>query len=359
MSEAQCRRLSSLTAALRPRETSGFTSLPVAAAGAGGFTVSVPSADGCAQMITVQLPPEIDRVSSGEMQPRPLLVSLHTWGGDYTQQDATAGGPTSLEHTSVRELCQEQEPGWIYIFPDFRGPNRRPEACGSELAQQDILSAIEWAKQEYAVDRVYLTGASGGGHMTLMMAARYPEIFAACSAWVGLSDLVSWHTRHTSTDPSDNPMPNYAAQGRACCGGAPGDSPAIDAEWAQRSPITFLAAAGRARLPLDINAGIHDGHNGSVPIRQSIDAFNAVAEAMGEHASLVSEREIQELSGGDGTGRLTQPRPGDCLPHDAVFGRAIHLRRHAGPARLSIFEGGHEGIGTAAIDFLRRFHKGR
>ena len=38
------------------------------------------------------------------------------------------------------------EQGWIYIFPDFQGPNKRPEACGSELAQQNILEAVEWAK---------------------------------------------------------------------------------------------------------------------------------------------------------------------------------------------------------------------
>ena len=152
-------------------------------------------------------------------------------------------------------------------------------------------------------------------------------------------------------------MPGYAMQGRACCGGAPGESPAVDAQWSARSPITFLSAAGRARLPLDINAGIHDGHAGSVPIRQSIDAFNAVAAAMGEHNALVSEAEIQELSQAGGVGRLTQPRSGDCVHHDAAFGREIHLRRHAGPARLSIFEGGHEGIGTAAIEYLRRFRK--
>jgi acetyl esterase/lipase len=42
---------------------------------------------------------------------------------------------------------------------------------------QDILDAVAWARDSYPVDpqRVYLTGASGGGHMTLLMVRRVLE----------------------------------------------------------------------------------------------------------------------------------------------------------------------------------------
>lgn len=100
------------------------------------------------------------------------MVSLHTWGGDHTQQD--------------NEGLAESAPklGWIYIFPDFQGPNKRPEACGSELVQQNVLEAVEWACSTYPVDRkrIYLTGTSGGGHLTLLMAAKYPGGFALLSS---------------------------------------------------------------------------------------------------------------------------------------------------------------------------------
>lgn len=42
---------------------------------------------------------------------------------------------------------------------------------------QDILAAVAWAQDNDPVDpqRVYLTGASGGGHMTLLMVRRVLE----------------------------------------------------------------------------------------------------------------------------------------------------------------------------------------
>jgi hypothetical protein len=47
-------------------------------------------------------------------------------------------------------------------------------------------------------------------------------------------------------------------------------------ECCKRSPLTYLE---RARgVPIDINHGIHDGHgNNSVPISQSLRAFNELA----------------------------------------------------------------------------------
>lgn len=41
--------------------------------------------------------------------PAPLIVSLHTWSGDWTQRDALA--QKALDR------------GWNYLHPDIRGPN--------------------------------------------------------------------------------------------------------------------------------------------------------------------------------------------------------------------------------------------
>ena len=290
--------------------------------------VRIPRADGTGQPAFVMLP----RGFEADGPERPLLVSLHSWSFGYEQRRE------DLEPLAMAE-------GWIYLFPDFRGKNNRPEACGSELAQQDILDAVEWAKQQYPVDesRIYLVGTSGGGHMTLLMAAKHPEVWAAASAWVPISDLAAWHERHADA--------NYGEMLRACTGGAPGSSEAVDEEYEKRSPLPWLA--GAKDVPLDINAGIRDGHEGSVPIRHSLDAFNAVAEAVG--GELVSEEEIQELSASP-TARLSNPKPSD-REEDAALGREIHLRRTAGKARVTIFEGGHEGIGLAAMDWVRRFRR--
>jgi dipeptidyl aminopeptidase/acylaminoacyl peptidase len=55
--------------------------------------------------------------------------------------------------------------GWIYLFPNFRGQNDKPEACASDVATRDVIDALEWVTQHYPVDhsRIYLTGFSGGG----------------------------------------------------------------------------------------------------------------------------------------------------------------------------------------------------
>ena len=267
---------------------------------------------------------------SSEKGPYPLLVSLHTWSNNYEQR-----------HDELEALAQNK--GWIYVFPDFRGRNDNPLACGSEQAQQDILATVAWAKLTYPVDeqRVYLTGTSGGGHMALLMAGRHPEVWTAVSAWASISDLAAWHQFH----PGDE----YGEMMRASMGGAPGESPAVDEEYRKRSPLTWLAAA--KDLPVDIAAGVRDGHEGSVPIRHSLEAFNVIAKAAG--AEQVSEPEIEQLSAGP-EARLAEPKPSD-LVQDQALGRAIYLRRQAGRSRVTIFEGGHEGIAAAQVDWLARF----
>jgi poly(3-hydroxybutyrate) depolymerase len=263
--------------------------------------------------------------------PVPLVVALHSWSAGVEQRNVD------------REAAAERR-GWLYLSPDFRGANVRPEACGSLKAQQDILDAVTWTLERYPVDRrrIYLTGVSGGGHMTMLMAGRHPELWAAASAWVGISDLATWHQAHVDD--------NYGAMLRACCGGSPGERAAVDEEYRQRSPLTHLHRA--AGLPLDLAAGVHDGHQGSVPVKHSLDAFNVVANAVG--APLVTAAEIAQISRPNG--RLDHPKDGDEL-YDPVFGRRIYLRRMAGPCRISIFEGGHECVAEAAIEWLARHAK--
>jgi len=285
------------------------------------------SADGTKQPSYVILPAGFDP----DGKPVPLLVSLHTWSGNLEQRNAP-----------LEKLAEQR--GWIYLFPNFRGPNQHPDACGSQLAQQDILDAVEWAKKKYPIDvrRIYLTGVSGGGHMTLLMAGRHPEVWAAASAWVGISDLAAWHKKHAGS--------KYGRMMEQSCGGAPGDSKAVDNEYRQRSPLTYLHRA--VELPLDIAAGVHDGYSGSVPIHHSLDAFNVIAKAA--KANLISAAEIKQLS--RPSGHLDQPLASDQV-EDATFGRRIFLRRTANKARVTIFEGGHEGIAAAAVAWLERHQK--
>ncbi len=259
-------------------------------------------------------------------EPRPLLVHLHSWSSGY-DQDRQAWRDEAAKYN------------WHFLQPHFRGPNNRPEACASELARQDILDALDYVLEHYAVDehRVYVAGSSGGGHMTLVMAAHAPERWAAASAWCPISDLFAWHRENVESGRK------YAEDIELCVGGTPGESDEVDAQLRYRSPLYHLEKA--EGLPLDIATGIHDGHTGSVPIHHTLRAFNVMAGVYG--AAAVTDDEIARLSRRE----LLETDE----EQDPSFDRAVHLRRYAGPCRVTIFEGGHEGLPKPALAFLARY----
>ena len=200
-----------------------------------------------------------DVLCAGKSDAVPLLVVLHTWHGDYKQTYQSA----------CADWCLKND--WAYLHPNFRGPNTRPEATGSELVIQDIADGVDYAKHAAKIDgsRIYLLGTSGGGYTALLMAGRRPALWAGVSAWVPISDLAAWYGEIKKSGRE-----NCEDVSRSC-GGPPGASKEVDREYHARSPLSYLEHA--QGLPLDINAGIRDGHDGSVPISHSLRAFNAVA----------------------------------------------------------------------------------
>ena len=259
----------------------------------------------------------------------PLLVFLHSWSGSIEQGPMLVG------------LAKQR--GWVMIAPAFRGINNHPEACASDLASQDIIDAVEYAKSHARIDtdRIYLVGGSGGGHMSLVMASRVPGLWAAVSAWVPISDLTAWHAESTARKN------NYAKMIEQCCGGKPG--PATEAEYRHRSPLFHLAAA--KGVPLDINTGIHDGHTGSVPVSHSLLAFNVLAApdkqvSVADIDFMVREQKIP-------TALATETQI------DPERQKATLFRRASGNARVTVFEGGHDSEPTAALEWLSRQRKGQ
>lgn len=262
-------------------------------------------------------------------QPTVLFVFLHSWSSDFKQNNS-------------KWQAEAVKRGWIYLHPNFRGVNNSPKACGSKFARQDILDAIDFIHKNFKVDqsRIYLAGVSGGGHMSLLMAGHHPDRFSAVSAWVGISDIADWYRFHVK----DGVPQKYAKMILQSFGGPPGKSAAIDAEYVDRSPIHHLSAS--ADLPIDIFAGVNDGHAGSVPVRHSLVAFNEIAKVHG--TSVVSDREMRQLWENR---QLSSPQASDKVT-DETLGREIKLRRESKHSRVTIFEGGHESIPAAAIAWL-------
>lgn len=283
----------------------------------------VSNGDGTSQPAMFYAPPP-----TASAQASPLLVALHTWSSGHEQADSIV----------YAKWCISR--GWAFVHPHFRGPNDKPSAMGSALVVADILGAVEAARQRTHIDpgRIYLIGESGGGHAALLVAGRAPQLWAGVSAWVAPVDLIAFYNESRTRG-----LP-YADNIARACGGPPLSGTAAEAECRRRSATTYLAAA--RDIPIDINTGVRDGHDGSgsVSIRHSFTAFNLLADP----ADRYPEPEIEQMAR-----EATVPAELQFQQRDPLFGAVnVLLRRQSHNVRLTVFDGGHQAIASAGLAWL-------
>ncbi|WP_339737464.1 GDSL-type esterase/lipase family protein [uncultured Sunxiuqinia sp.] len=280
---------------------------------------------------------EIESKADGKMQQavfykttlekqQPLIVSLHTWSGDYLQEDPLAG--------------EVELHNWNYIHPDFRGPNNNPEACGGELVLADIEDAIGFAIQQGNVDtsEVHIIGVSGGGYATMLafMKIRFPV--KSFSAWAGISNLNDWYYESVGRQL------RYARDLEGVTTGSAGFDAA---EARKRSPIFMdFQPELRKNATLRIYTGIHDGCAGSVPITQSINMFNKLLPEIYPDKKGESVSDSLKLV-------LLEKRMNPGGIEGILGGRKIHLQRWLPNLSLTVFEGGHEMLVPQALALLQ------
>ncbi|MDF2669388.1 MAG: peptidase family protein [Paenibacillus sp.] len=117
-------------------------------------------------------------------RPSYMLVKLHGWH-------------MSMPMPERRETPLDSP--YLIVQVDMRGRafSEGEEDCnGYELI--DIYDAVQFVRSEYseyllAPDPVYLEGGSGGGGNVLAAAAKFPDLFAAASAYYGISDYAVWY----------------------------------------------------------------------------------------------------------------------------------------------------------------------
>lgn len=261
--------------------------------------------------------------------PRPLIVSLHTWSGEYTQRD-------DLAHQIIAH-------DWNYIHPDFRGVNNTPKALGSRYAIDDIEQAIAYAIKNGRVDRqnIHVIGASGGGYATLYTFMNSKHKICSFSAWVPISDIEAWYYQ------SAGRKNRYADHILAAT--SPGEDVLNSEEARKRSPIFMETPADlRSDSKLTIYAGIHDGYEGSVPVSQSVLFYNKLIRDFGAAADqMVTEKEILDL-----LSMRTYPK----LPEEKIGDRKIIFKRNYNNISLVLFEGNHEMLTDVALELLPVIH---
>jgi pimeloyl-ACP methyl ester carboxylesterase len=249
--------------------------------------------------------------SAESNRPEPLLVSLHTWSGDFSQEDP-------LAHMA-------KQAGWNYIHPDFRGANRTQDACLSEKAITDIDDAIQYAIENGNVDldNIFVVGMSGGGYAVLGAYLKTRHTVNAFLAWCPISDLTAWYYQSLQRNPK------YARDILRCTS----NGPVLDIKEAKsRSPL-FWQFPEKLNGRLEIYAGIHDGHTGSVPISHSIEFFNRLAAHSGRVENMVAHQDFVAL--------LTYG-----INEETTYGfigkRRIFFKSDISNASLIVFDGGHE-----------------
>lgn len=280
----------------------------------------------------VEIPSKIDGYCqnayffrSTKNNPRPLIVSLHSWNGDYTQRDTFAD-------ISARHNIN-------YIHPDFRGANVRKEACCSNLAISDIDDAISYAIENSNIDtsKIFMIGGSGGGHAALCAFMKSNYQIKKFSVWVPITDLIAWH-RESAVIGN-----NHDKEILECTNSKNGNLNIENAKL--RSPIFMKTPIEKlADNKLSIYAGVNDGVIGSVPITHSINMYNKV---------------LSDLMISDSTKYVSIKEKLFLLEHRmpySSFGfigdRKICLFKESGNVSLTIFDGEHETLPTYAFEEL-------
>ena len=262
---------------------------------------------------------------------RPLLVGLHTWSGDYRQETGN----------ELYDFCVERN--WNFIFPNLRGPNNNPESTGSEYVISDAEDVLKYAAENSNVDtdRIYLIGASGGGYTALLLASKLPGIWAGVSAWVPITDLYQWLIE------TENTYPKYFNDIINSCGGDPRNDSLALTECIKRSPVTHLENA--VNVSIDLNSGIHDGHTGAVPVSHSLNAFNILAA----DSDTLTSNQIEFITENE---MIPEELKFNFL--DADYGEnKVLFRRKSRNVRVTIFEGTHQMIASAGINWLSQQSK--
>jgi poly(hydroxyalkanoate) depolymerase family esterase len=204
----------------------------------------------------------------------PLVVALHgcTENADVYRQ--LSGWDTLAEAK-----------GFIVLFPQ-QSSSRNYENCWNWFVSADmhrgsgepaiIAGMVSSVEQKYAVDmhRVYVAGFSAGGAMANVMAATYPDVFAAvgvgsgceynglpCVGWQGPPASQTGQAAYQAMGTHARVMPAIVFQGDSDYIVAPANGPLIVQEWQITDNYVLDGAAigPIPSAPLSVANGVSSG----------------------------------------------------------------------------------------------------
>jgi dipeptidyl aminopeptidase/acylaminoacyl peptidase len=199
-------------------------------AGVLAFGIAVTIANGAAVMTDVTFTAAFDGSEQRYVQILPdgfdstgrhdVLIGLHGLFADRWQ----FATDTRDECRAARDAAAERN--MIYLSPDYRGPS-----CMNTPAESDVVQIIGLVKARYLVSRVFICGASMGGHSSLIFTILHPRL---------VDGVAAMNCKANMTDPTP-----YTAEIATAYGGTPEQVPQ---EYYKRSaeyfPDSFLVPLG-------------------------------------------------------------------------------------------------------------------
>ncbi len=191
----------------------------------------------------------------------PLVIGIHGMGGTGEWIRGFLG-------------AEANDRGWLLAAPDMHGNyyvNTGQYALAWPGAQHDIMDTVQYMMSQYEVDplHIYIAGYSMGGQTTAMMAAKYPDVFAAAVPWKPLTDLTDWYYEIEALDNPYNILTVIERETAGTYGGTdPSEAPF---EYQRRSPILMPQNS----RPIAIKMW-HDVDDELVPIHHSQDLKDAI-----------------------------------------------------------------------------------
>ena len=144
------------------------------------------SCDGTEQQAELFIPSSYDG-----KKPLPILAISHFMGG----------GKSSSRGAGHHDMGEKY--GWFVVCPELHGQHTSGKtSLAAIVAQHDVIDAIHYAQEHYKIDetRIYAAGRSMGGMQTLILAAKYPHVFAAAMAGQPPTEMALFDKESPLTD---------------------------------------------------------------------------------------------------------------------------------------------------------------